>query len=80
MPKFDYAKAGVDIREEERAIKSLASVIKHVRSGFGRPILTSHYAGVIDCGDFGITITTDGVGSKILVAEKMRKFDTIGID
>lgn len=80
MPKLDYAKAGVDIREEERAIKSLARVIKHVRKGFGRPILTSHYAGVIDCGDFGIAITTDGVGSKILVAEAINKFDTIGID
>lgn len=80
MPKLDYAKAGVDIREEERAIKSLARVIKHVRKGFGKPILTSHYAGVIDCGDFGIAITTDGVGSKILVAEAINKFDTIGID
>lgn len=80
MPKFDYAKAGVDIRLEEKAIKSLAGVIKFARSGFGKPILTSHYAGVIDCGDFGISITTDGVGSKILVAEAMRKFDTIGID
>uniref|UniRef100_A0A7C3RCL9 Phosphoribosylformylglycinamidine cyclo-ligase n=1 Tax=Archaeoglobus fulgidus TaxID=2234 RepID=A0A7C3RCL9_ARCFL len=80
MPKFDYAKAGVDIRLEEKAIKSLAGVIKFARSGFGKPILTSHYAGVIDCGDFGISITTDGVGSKILVAESIRKFDTIGID
>ena len=80
MPKFDYAKAGVDIRLEEKAIKSLAGVIKFARSGFGKPILTSHYAGVIDCGDFGISITTDGVGSKILVAEAIKKFDTIGID
>jgi len=80
MPKLDYAKAGVDIREEEKAIKSLTRVIKHVRKGFGKPILTSHYAGVIDCGDFGIAITTDGVGSKILVAEAINKFDTIGID
>ncbi len=80
MPKLDYAKAGVDIKEEEKAIKSLANVVKYVRKGFGKPILTSHYAGVIDCGDFGIAITTDGVGSKILVAEAMNKFDTIGID
>ncbi len=78
--KFDYAKAGVDIRKEERAIESLKSVLKFVRSGFGRPILTSHYAGVIDVGEFGIAITTDGVGSKILVAKAMNRFDTIGID
>lgn len=79
MP-FDYAKAGVDIKLAERAIKSLAKVIKYTRKGFGRPILTLHYAGVIDCGDFGIAITNDGVGSKILVAKALKKFDTIGID
>ncbi len=78
--KFDYAKAGVDIKKEEKAVKALSSVVKYVRSGFGKPILRSHYAGVIDLGDFGIAITTDGVGSKILVARAMNKFDTIGID
>ena len=78
--KFDYAKAGVDIKKEEEAIKALASVIKYVRKGFGKPILMSHYAGVIDVGGFGIAITTDGVGSKILVAKAINKFDTIGID
>ena len=78
--KFDYAKAGVDIKKEEAAIKSLSKVVKFVRRGFGQPILTSHYAGVIDVGEFGIAITTDGVGSKILVAKAINKFDTIGID
>ncbi|HDN73828.1 MAG TPA: phosphoribosylformylglycinamidine cyclo-ligase [Archaeoglobus sp.] len=78
--KFDYAKAGVDIKKEDAAIRSLTSVLKYSRSGFGKPILTSHYAGVIDVGEFGIAITTDGVGSKILVARAMNKFDTIGID
>ncbi|AGK61735.1 phosphoribosylformylglycinamidine cyclo-ligase [Archaeoglobus sulfaticallidus PM70-1] len=80
MDEMTYSKAGVDILEEEKAIKSLAKKIKFVREGFGRPILTGHYAGVVDLGDFGIAITTDGVGSKIIVAEKIRKFDTVGID
>ncbi len=80
MEKFSYAKAGVDIFQEERAVKALTSEIKFVRSGFGRPILTGHYASVLDFGDFGLAITTDGVGSKIIVAEKLGKFDTIGID
>jgi phosphoribosylformylglycinamidine cyclo-ligase len=78
--KFDYAKAGVDIKKEEEAIKSLSKVIKHIRKGFGQPLLMSHYAGVLDLGEFGIAITTDGVGSKILVAKAINKFDTIGID
>ncbi len=78
-----YADAGVDIKKEEEAIKALTSVVKHVREGIGKPCLTNHYASAISlqpiC-DLMVTITTDGVGSKILVAEKMNKFDTIGID
>ncbi len=80
MVKFDYAKAGVDIKKEEKAIKSLVGRIKHVRRGFGKPILTGHYASVLDFGEVGVAITTDGVGTKILVAERLGKFDTIGID
>ncbi len=80
MEKFSYAKAGVDIRQEERAVKALVSKIKHIREGFGRPILMGHYASVLDFGDFGLAITVDGVGTKIIIAEKLGKFDTIGID
>ncbi|AKG92349.1 phosphoribosylformylglycinamidine cyclo-ligase [Geoglobus ahangari] len=75
-----YADAGVDIKREERAVKSLISGLKFVRKGFGQPILTNHYASVIDAGEFGIAITTDGVGTKIKVAEIMNNFRTIGID
>ncbi|ADB57455.1 phosphoribosylformylglycinamidine cyclo-ligase [Archaeoglobus profundus] len=80
MEKFSYAKAGVDIRQEEKAVKSLVSKIKYVRQGFGKPILMGHYASVLDFGEVGVAITTDGVGTKIIVAEKLGKFDTIGID
>ena len=34
----------------------------------------------IDIGGIGLAISTDGVGSKAIVAEMMRKYDTIGID
>ncbi len=80
MEKFSYAKAGVDIFQEERAVKALLGHIKYVREGFGKPILLGHYASVLDFGEFGLAITTDGVGTKIMVAEKLGKFDTIGID
>ncbi len=80
MEKFSYAKAGVDIKQEEKAVKSLVSKIKFVRQGFGKPILMGHYASVLDFGDVGVAITTDGVGTKVIVAEKLGKFDTIGID
>jgi phosphoribosylformylglycinamidine cyclo-ligase len=78
--KFDYAKAGVDIDKANRAISTLTGIVKFKRTGFGAPILVSHYAGVIEVGDFGIAITTDGVGTKILVGIAMKKYETLGID
>ncbi|MCS7144016.1 MAG: phosphoribosylformylglycinamidine cyclo-ligase [Archaeoglobaceae archaeon] len=78
--KFDYAKTGVDISKTEKAISALTSIVKYTRRGFGEPILVSHYAGVIDLGEFGVAITTDGVGTKILVGIAMNRFDTLGID
>jgi len=38
------------------------------------------FANVIEVGGTGIALTTDGVGTKILVAQMMGKFDTVGID
>jgi phosphoribosylformylglycinamidine cyclo-ligase len=78
--KFSYAKSGVNIEQEERAIKALAGKIKYIREGIGKPILTQHYASILDFGYFGIAITTDGVGSKIMICDVIDKYDTIGID
>jgi len=78
--KLSYSKSGVDIKQEEKAVKALISKIKHIKKGFGQPILMGHYASVLDFGTFGVAITTDGVGSKIMIAEALGKFDTIGID
>src|SRR3990172_12564873 len=38
------------------------------------------FANVIEVAGVGIALTTDGVGTKILVAQMMGKFDTVGID
>ena len=39
------------------------------------------FANVIEIGNNkGMAITTDGVGSKVLIAQRMGKYDTIGID
>ena len=42
--------------------------------GFG------HYAGLIEIDNKIMSLHTDGVGSKIIIAQLMKKFDTIGID
>lgn len=74
-----YAKSGVDIEKEERAIKGLLSSITSKRKGIGKP-LGGHYAGMIEFGEYALVLCTDGVGSKVKIASKLRKWDTVGID
>ncbi|MCL1818117.1 MAG: phosphoribosylformylglycinamidine cyclo-ligase [Spirochaetaceae bacterium] len=77
---MDYTAAGVDIEGGERFARFIASIqSKAVSSGIGgfsggiefdpsrwkKPLLMS---------------TTDGVGTKLLVAQRLKKFDTLGID
>src|SRR5712692_11539945 len=40
-----------------------------------------YFASVVDLGNnVGLALCTDGVGSKVLVAEMLQRYDTIGID
>ena len=51
------------------------------RKGYGEPIpVFGHYGGLFKCGSETLVIHTDGVGTKILVAQELDKYDTIGID
>jgi phosphoribosylformylglycinamidine cyclo-ligase len=77
--KMTYAGVGVDIDEKEKAISTLLSSIKSTRKGFGAP-MGGHYAGLIDFGDYALVLCTDGVGTKIKIAEALKKYDTVGID
>lgn len=67
-----YKEAGVDIEAEDEAIKNILSVFPTKLSG--------HFAGIVEFGDYYLAMGTDGVGSKILVAEQQKKYDTVGID
>src|SRR5437764_2595956 len=53
-----------------------------LRPGSGRPLLPNGYfANVVQLtDDLGLAICTDGVGTKVLVAELLGRYDTIGID
>jgi phosphoribosylformylglycinamidine cyclo-ligase len=82
----DYKSAGVDAEKKEG---SLGRLLEYVNRTFGfnscRPLLPiGYYANVIDLRPagfpVGIAFSTDGVGTKLLVAEAMRKYDTVGID
>jgi phosphoribosylformylglycinamidine cyclo-ligase len=39
-----------------------------------------YFANVIEMDGSGLALCTDGVGSKTMIADRMRKYDTIGID
>lgn len=77
-----YKDAGVDIYKEDKVIKALMSQIKFQRTDDIKPAadLKGHYAGAIEFGDYYLVLCTDGVGSKMVVAEMANKFDTVPID
>jgi len=77
-----YAKAGVSQSEADRAVAALVSALAETEMGESRQALASgHYANVVRLDEVtGIAITTDGVGTKLLVAEQLERWDTVGID
>jgi len=83
MSEDAYARAGVDQGAADSAVASLVRALGAIR--LERPSrqvdLPGHYASVIRIDDrTGIALSTDGVGTKLLVAEQLRRFDTVGID
>lgn len=81
MKKLTYAESGVDIHQENRSIEAMKAVLKSRRRGFGAPMTEiGHYAGLLDMGSYALAMTTDGVGSKVLIANAISKWDTVGID
>lgn len=78
-----YKDVGVDTDLQDQAMPALTHWVE--RSFALRPrevtMRLGYFANVIDIGnDIGIAVSTDGVGTKILIAEMMDKYDTIGID
>ncbi len=75
-----YSESGVDIDLEAVTVSKIASKLKSTLEY--RDIITDsgHYAALVKLGDTAIAMSTDGVGSKILIAEMMNKYDTVGID
>src|SRR5919197_3660184 len=82
MADSAYARAGVDTSRADSAISALVDVLRTIDTGRrSRSVLRSgHYASVIDLNGVGLALSTDGVGSKVIVAEQLGRFDTVGID
>lgn len=66
-----YADVGVDIEASEAATASLIAATGDFEG---------EYAGLVDLGDSYLALATDGVGTKLLVAEAIEDYSTIGID
>ena len=77
-----YAKAGVSQGDADAAVSSLVAALAAAAPAESRQVLASgHYANVVRIDErTGIALSTDGVGTKLLVAEQLGRWDTVGID
>jgi len=76
-----YAGSGVDIAREDQAIDALVQGVSFARQGLGAPLAAiGHFAGLVDFGEHALVLCTDGVGSKVEIANAVRRWDTVGID
>ncbi len=83
--RVDYAATGVDTGE--RFETGLAALLASTNRTFSYPLNNppamdnGFFANVVKVSDeLGIAVSTDGVGSKILIAELLEKYDGLGAD
>jgi len=86
VTSFDYKSSGVDLDIYQESMKRVARHVGRTKTARVMP-LSGGFAGLFRL--FGdnksyrdpvLVSGTDGVGTKVKIAQKMQKFDTIGID
>jgi phosphoribosylformylglycinamidine cyclo-ligase len=76
-----YARSGVDTGAVERSLSRLVLELAPTQAfGARSEVGVGHFAAVIRVGPLRIALTTDGVGTKLLVAQLAGRYDTVGID
>src|SRR5437879_13306125 len=81
-----YARAGVDVSQVRKSHEALArllqSTFKTRKGKVGHPVFPiGHYAGLVNLNDGRVlSLHTDNVGTKVIIAWMMHKYDSIGID
>src|SRR6266851_3155145 len=79
-----YKTAGVDTDATQAGLQKIIASIKEAWPTSGSvgalQLDIGYFANVIDIGGIGLAICTDGVGSKSIIAQMMKLYDTIGID
>lgn len=81
--ELTYSMTGVNKRQIDLVQDLIGSHIQrtHMNTNMGRIISGfGHYAGLIDIGSSIMALHCDGVGTKLLVAQAMNNFSTVGID
>ena len=72
---LDYASSGVDIDAEGKAVASLVGALSasvRQKGEFGAPVpLPGGFGGIIEFGDNRLALATDGVGSKLMIANEL---------
>ena len=75
-----YRDAGVDTAGAQSALQPL---LDRLRGTWGRgnvELEMGHFANVVDMGGVAVAISTDGVGTKTVVANLLGRYDTVGYD
>lgn len=80
-----YAESGVNIENGDACSRLAYAAAKATFAGragrIGAPaILEDGFSGALDMGDFFLVQNDDGVGSKMMVAEALGRFETVGHD
>jgi phosphoribosylformylglycinamidine cyclo-ligase len=67
--------------DADAAVSALVTALGAGGSESRQVLASGHYANVVRIDErTGVAVTTDGVGTKLLVAEQLGRWDTVGID
>lgn len=80
-----YERAGVSLEKADTFLEAMLRWVRRTEdipgSAARMMVPNGYYASVLDCGlDVAVAMSTDGVGTKILVAEMAGDFSSVGID
>jgi len=83
MSQDAYERAGVSQSNADASVAALVAHLSRIETGRASRVvpLPGHYASALRIDDHtGVAFGTDGVGTKMVVAEQLGRYETIGID